>query len=127
MKDMTLRAIGDEFGISRRAIQGYEAHGLVHPTGKNERGHLTYDESTVKQIVQVRRYSQLGFPVREIGKLLCMRPEELKPILLRKKQELLAQMREMKTYVELIEQMINVLETKIPDKGEGYEEDFQSK
>ena len=33
--DMTIRKIGEKFGVSRRAIQGYENAGLISVSGKN--------------------------------------------------------------------------------------------
>lgn len=53
MKDMTLREIYKTFGVSRRAVQGYEKAGLVSASSKNERGHLLYDEYSQKRIQQI--------------------------------------------------------------------------
>lgn len=50
MKDMTLREMCNALNISRRAVQGYEKAGLVSASGKNERGHLIYDENAQKRI-----------------------------------------------------------------------------
>ena len=40
MSEITLRELYDAFGISRRAVQGYEKAGLVSATSKNKRGYL---------------------------------------------------------------------------------------
>ena len=40
MEDKTLHEVCEAFGVSRRAIQGYEKAGLVSASGKNERGYL---------------------------------------------------------------------------------------
>ena len=55
MKDLTLREILEKYGVSRRAVQGYEKAGIVRPTGKNERGHLLYDEETVEKIRETKK------------------------------------------------------------------------
>ena len=52
--DMTIREISDTFGVSRRAIQGYEKAGLLSSvSGKNNHGHLLYDEAVQEQIKRI--------------------------------------------------------------------------
>ena len=63
---MTLREICNAAGVSRRAVQGYEKAGLVSALGKNERGHLIYDENTLERIKQIKLFQQLGFTIKEI-------------------------------------------------------------
>ena len=75
MKDKTLQEVCLAFGVTRRAIQGYEKAGLVSPSGKNERGYLLYDYKCQEKIQQIRLYQQLGFKVKEIKKILEA-PEE---------------------------------------------------
>lgn len=67
---MTLREICDSLGVSRRAVQGYEKVGLVKPTGKNERGHLLYDEQTRERIREIRLFQQIGFTRKEIATII---------------------------------------------------------
>lgn len=66
MDTMTLRQICDTFGVSRRAIQGYEKAGLITPSGKNERGYLFYDGKAQERIRQIKLFQQIGFTLREI-------------------------------------------------------------
>lgn len=66
----TLREVCTAFGVSRRAVQGYEKVGLVAATGKNKYGHLLYDEKTQKRIEQIKLYQEFGFRVREIVVLI---------------------------------------------------------
>ncbi len=70
MDAMTLREICDSLGVSRRAVQGYEIVGLVKPTGKNERGHLLYDEQTCERIREIRLFQQIGFTRKEIAEII---------------------------------------------------------
>lgn len=67
---MTLREICDWLHISRRAVQGYEAHALVSPSGKNPMGHLFYDEDAQQRIRRICRYQKYGFSLKEITRLL---------------------------------------------------------
>ena len=53
---ITLKEIYELYGISRRAIQGYEKAGLLQSTSKNEYGYLLYDESTVNKIKTIKLY-----------------------------------------------------------------------
>ena len=77
MEEWTLHALREEFGISRRVVQGYEKYKLVKPCGRNERGHLIYSQQSVDRILLIRRYSQFGFPLRKISGLLSADSEEL--------------------------------------------------
>ena len=70
MDTMTLRQVCDTFGVSRRAIQGYEKAGLISPSGKNERGYLLYDEKSQERIQKIKLFQQIGFTLREIGDII---------------------------------------------------------
>ncbi|MBQ9983557.1 MAG: MerR family transcriptional regulator [Lachnospiraceae bacterium] len=66
MRNRTLREIYEEYGISRRAIQGYEKEGLVHATAKMKRGYLLYNEDMVNRMIQIRFYQDIGYRVKQI-------------------------------------------------------------
>lgn len=68
--NMTLREISDTFGVSRRAVQGYEKAGLVSATGKNKRGHLLYDTDSQERIKQIKLFQQIGFSILEIKEII---------------------------------------------------------
>ena len=86
-KFKTLSEIHKKLGISRKAIQGYEKHGLVSPCGKDKYGHLIYDEKTVERIVKIRFYQKLGFSVHEVKELFYQDENQLKTVLNNKKEE----------------------------------------
>ncbi len=54
MGELTLRELCAKLTVSRRAIQGYEAIGLISATRKNERGYLLYDESAQERARQIK-------------------------------------------------------------------------
>lgn len=89
MKDMTLSEINNAFGITRRAIQGYEKEKLVSSSGKNERGYLLYDEKSQERIKQIKLFQQMGFSVKEIKNIIDAPNDILKSVLEKqvKKQE----------------------------------------
>lgn len=66
MKELTLRQLCEKCGVSRRAVQGYENYGLVHSSGKTERGYLLYDEVAYKKVRYIKKMQNYGFSVREI-------------------------------------------------------------
>lgn len=66
MNQMSLVAICKEYGLSRRAIQGYEHYGIVKPTGKTKYGYLLYDEETIYKILFIKHFQNIGFTLREI-------------------------------------------------------------
>ncbi len=70
MKNRTLREIYEEYGISRRAIQGYEKEGLVHATDKMKRGYLLYNKDMVNRIIQIRFYQDIGYRVKQIKEII---------------------------------------------------------
>ncbi len=86
-KFKTLSEIRKELRISRKAIQGYEKHGLISPSGKDKYGHLIYDEKTVEMIIRIRFYQKLGFTVQEIKDLFYRNEDQLKIALDDKKEE----------------------------------------
>lgn len=49
----TLKEVCTELGVSRRAIQGYEAVGLVKATRKNKYGYLLYNQYAQERIERI--------------------------------------------------------------------------
>lgn len=82
---MSLKQIRDEIGISRKAIQGYENHGLIRSCSRDKYGHLLYDEKTVERIIRIRFFQKLSFTVSEIKEFIDKNDEELIPILATRK------------------------------------------
>ena len=70
MKYMTLREVCNDFGVSSRAVQGYEKANLVSASGKNERGYLLYDEDSQERIKRIKLFQQMGFTIKEIKELI---------------------------------------------------------
>ena len=66
----TLHQLCEEIGVTRRAVQGYEMHGMVKPSAKNKHGHLLYNEEAQKRIDMIKDYQKLGFKLRDIKSLI---------------------------------------------------------
>ena len=63
---VTLHEIYAEYGISRKAIQGYEQLGLIRSCGKDRYGHLLYDHESLSLIIRIRFFQKLGFSLKQI-------------------------------------------------------------
>ena len=70
MEEITLREVCDSFGVSRRAVQGYEKAGLVCATGRNRRGHLLYDINSQERIKKIKLFQEMGFSIKEICEII---------------------------------------------------------
>lgn len=66
---ITLREVCKAEGVSRRAVQGYEKAGLVTPTGRNERGHLLYNQTEQEKIRRIKFFQEMGFSIKEIKEI----------------------------------------------------------
>ena len=66
---ITLRKLCEAEGVTRRAVQWYERAGLVTPTGRNERGHLLYDQTAREKIRQIKFFQEMGFSIKEIKEI----------------------------------------------------------
>lgn len=109
-KEMTLREVCRTYHVSRRAVQGYEKHGLVQATGRNERGYLLYDAAAQQRIGQIKQYQEFGFQVKEIQELLQAPPPVLKEKLLAKRQRLLESRQRLEETIQNITELINTME-----------------
>ena len=92
---MSLREMCAATGISRRTVQGYEALGLLRPTGKTQMGHLYYDIAAQDLVHRIHQYQKYGFRLKEISALLdaprdelCRRLEERLAVLLQKQRDM---------------------------------------
>lgn len=106
--NMTLRNICDTFGVSRRAVQGYEKAGLVSMSGKTERGYLLYNESSQQRIKQIKLFQQMGFTLKEIKDIIDAPDDILKAALEKQVEKLKEQKENMEV---LIGEMYKLIES----------------
>lgn len=106
-KDLTLRELCQTLNISRRTVQGYEAQGLVAPSGRTNMGYLLYDSSAQQRVRRIRRYQTYGFQIKQIALLLNASDEVLRLELEKKLSELRSQSRCMEETISELESEID--------------------
>ena len=103
---MTLKAVCNHVGVTRRAVQGYEKAGLVHPIEKNKHGYLLYDESAIERIRGIKQYQNFGFSIKEIQKLQNLAKEKQLEMLKDKLVLLKLKVQQLNEHIEILEQLI---------------------
>ena len=106
MRNRTLRDIYEEYGISRRTIQGYEKEGLVQATDKMKRGYLLYNEEMVERMMQIRFYQDIGYRVRQIKDIIDATNDIKKESLEVKLEELKAEKNKINDLIHQLDKII---------------------
>lgn len=106
-KDLTLRELCQTLNISRRTVQGYEAQGLVAPSGRTNMGYLLYDSSAQQRVRRIHKYQTYGFQIKQIALLLGASDEVLQLELEKRLSELRSQSRCMEITISEIEAEID--------------------
>ena len=103
MKMITLRELCDKTGVTRRVIQGYENYSLISSVGKNERGHLLYEELVIETVKELQFYNRIGIRRRELKTFLALEQEERNKILREKQKALKKQKENIEKLLEKLE------------------------
>ena len=106
---MTLKEVCFEYGVTRRAVQGYEKNGLVAPTGRTARGYNLYDCEAQARILLIKRLQKFGFSLREVGEFLNGEREDKRRMLNDKLCGLEAAIERAEESIKEIRQMIDQL------------------
>lgn len=67
---MTIGGLAKAAGVNVETIRYYQRRGLIHEPRRPSGSHRRYPDSTVGELVFVRRAQQLGFTLAEIKDLL---------------------------------------------------------
>jgi DNA-binding transcriptional MerR regulator len=76
---MTVGELAERTGISRKAIRGLEARGLIYSAGRSESNYRLYDEEALWCVQMISGLRSLGLTLGEIerfGAEYLKRPEE---------------------------------------------------
>ena len=67
---MTVNEVSKLTGVSIRTLQYYDKIGLLHPTEHTEAGYRLYDDAALENLQQILLFRELGFPLKDIEKIL---------------------------------------------------------
>lgn len=62
----TIRDIEKLLGITRRSLQEYDKIGLLHPSARNQYGHILYDDEAIKKLMLIKIFVECGYKRKEI-------------------------------------------------------------
>lgn len=108
MEIKTLHEVCNIFGVSRRAVQGYEEAGLVSASDRNKYGYLLYDENAQNRIKRIKLYQDFGFKIKEIKEIIDAPNPIVKAAL---QNKIIIMQKEQKRRDELIEKAYRLIES----------------
>ena len=109
MNELTLKEVCNKYGISRRAIQGYEKAGLVSATGKTVRGYLLYDELSQDRIKKIKLFQDMGFSIKEICEIIDAPPSVVRTALEKQLMKLKEECKQKCEIIRMTEEFITTL------------------
>lgn len=66
----TIKKLADLAGVSVRTLHYYDEIGLLKPQFRNKSGYRYYGEEAVMRLQQIMFFRELGFGLKEIGKII---------------------------------------------------------
>ena len=109
MGSKLLKEVCESIGVTRRAVQGYEAIGLVAPTGKNKMGYLLYDDTAQNKIKHIKQLQDMGFSLKEIKELEDASTEEIRKALEEKVLEIKREIERITDCIRIAEDILKKL------------------
>lgn len=66
----TVKQLSEISGVTVRTLHFYEEQGLLNPSYYGANGYRYYEEKELLQLQQILFFKKLGFPLKQIGKIL---------------------------------------------------------
>lgn len=128
---VTVGAVADLFGVTRRTLHHYDEIGLVTPSERTPAGYRLYTDEDLTRLQHVVVYRRLGFALEEIA-LLLAEPEGVVEHLRRQRAAVTSRLSELRGLVKAID---HALEEAMNDRpitdaekrelfGEGWGEEY---
>ncbi len=70
---LTIGQVARKAGVGLETVRFYERKGLIEEPPRSQSGYRQYPELAVDRIRFIRRAKELGFSLKEISELLCLR------------------------------------------------------
>jgi MerR family copper efflux transcriptional regulator len=70
MRDLKIGEVADHSGVSPKTIRFYEETGIIKPAARGENGYRVYSEADIQTLSLIQRARALGFPLKDISRLL---------------------------------------------------------
>ena len=67
---MTVSEVAALTGVSQRTLHYYDEIGLLPPSSTTEAGYRSYDETALERLQHILLFKELGFPLKDIRRLL---------------------------------------------------------
>ncbi|MBR2717769.1 MAG: MerR family transcriptional regulator [Clostridia bacterium] len=67
---MTVSEVAALTGVSQRTLHYYDEIGLLPPSSTTEAGYRSYDEAALERLQHILLFKELGFPLKDIRRLL---------------------------------------------------------
>jgi DNA-binding transcriptional MerR regulator len=102
MKTVTVGRMAKMFGLSRTALLYYDKIGLLRPSGRAENGYRLYSDGDIERMKQVMSLRNAGIPLEEISRHLDRQETGLSSILLKRLNELNADIERIRDQQQII-------------------------
>jgi MerR family copper efflux transcriptional regulator len=70
MRDLKIGEVANRSGVSPKTIRFYEEAGIIKRAARGENHYRTYGEADIQTLRFIQRARALGFPLKDISKLL---------------------------------------------------------
>lgn len=103
---MKVKEITDLVGISVRTLHHYDEIGLLTPDETTDAGYRIYSEANLETLQQILFFRELGFPLKEIRKIIDNTLFDRQDALNKQHQMLLRKKQQLNQMIETIEKTI---------------------
>ncbi|MEX0763518.1 MAG: MerR family transcriptional regulator [Dehalococcoidia bacterium] len=108
----SVKAVADMAGVSIRALHHYDQIGLLKPASVSPSGYRQYTDADLERLQQVLFFRELGFGLKEIGKIVDSPAFDRKEALTMHRRLLVEKQRRIESLIRAVDQSIDAMEGK---------------